>query len=149
MPTNRRNQRRTRRGFTLLEIMAVVVIIGLLVGVGGFAVIRQMKTAQVGTARAQISEIASAIKTYQMENGSRLPETLEVLVAAERREDRLLDRNDIPLDPWGNPYIFQTRSDKSWAVISLGADGAPGGEGFDADIADSDKKPEEFLTGGY
>lgn len=144
MRTYARRTRRTHRGMTLLELMGVILILGLLVGVGGVAVMNQIENARVGTAKTQIAEIAKAVNTYIMENNGDLPESLDVLVSSDETA-RYLDRSTVPLDPWGMPYQYVIMENR-WAVISLGKDKAPGGEERAADLADNDKNPAEFLA---
>lgn len=147
MPKSRRN-RRTQRGMTLLELMGVILILGLLVGVGGVAVMNQVSTARVGTAVTQINQLANAIKNYQLDNNNRLPPDLNALImqpdGAPNWKGPYLERNTIPQDPWGYEYQYLIAGDQ-WAVISLGADGQPGGEKSNADLADGDKDPARFL----
>jgi general secretion pathway protein G len=136
------------RGFTLIEIMAVVLIIGLLTGLVGVAVFGQFDTAKVRTARAQIDGgLKSALEAYRMDNG-RYPTTEQGLDALVHRPtiapepnrwnpDGYLDADAVPLDPWGNPYQYQspgTRNPRKFDIWSFGADGSPGGEENDADI---------------
>ena len=147
--TNRHRTRRPRpqRGFTLIEIMAVVVIMGLLMGIVGTAVFSQIDKARVNTTRAQIDQLEAALTFYQMDNG-RFPTTeqgLQALVeqptsAPEPRNYNAagyLKKRQVPLDGWGNPYQYAMpggNNPEGFDLWSLGADGQPGGTGNDADL---------------
>jgi general secretion pathway protein G len=134
-------------GFTLIEIMAVVLIMGFLAGIVGVAIIGQIDRARVTTAEAQIKQLESALAFYQMDNG-RFPTTeqgLEALVrppttgpqARNYRPGGYLQGGQVPLDPWGNPFQYESPgrvNTTSFDLWSFGADGSPGGEGVDADI---------------
>jgi general secretion pathway protein G len=149
------NQRTRNRGFTLVEIMAVVVIMGLLAGLVGTAVVSNMDKARVQTAGTQIKQLASALTFYQMDNG-RFPTTdqgLAALIAKpsgtpEPRNYRpggYLDAKSVPKDPWGGPYQYLSpgqQNPQSFDLWSLGADGAPGGEGTDADVGNWETSTE-------
>jgi general secretion pathway protein G len=133
--------RRKRAGFTLVELMVVIVIIGLLATVVAINVLPSQDRAMVGKARADISVLEQAIETYRLDNLA-FPDDLQALVAApaglarpERyREGGYVRR--LPEDPWGNPYQYRRPSTHGgqFDVFSLGADGREGGEGNDADL---------------
>jgi general secretion pathway protein G len=142
---NRRDER--RRGFTLIEIMAVVLIMGLLAGIVGTVVVNQIDQARTQTARAQIKQLESALTFYQMDNG-RFPTTeqgLHALVekptgAPEPRNYRpggYLQGGVVPNDPWDAPYQYAApgqHNPHAFDLWTLGADGAPGGDGSDQDV---------------
>jgi general secretion pathway protein G len=142
-----RPSRRRRRGFTLIEIMAVVLIIGLLGTIVGAVVFSQVDQARVTTAKTQIKQIEGALEFYRLDNG-RYPTTdqgLEALVrepsiAPEPRNYRpegYLHGGHVPLDPWSEPYQYQAPGDHNphtFDLWSLGADNRPGGEGTDSDL---------------
>lgn len=144
-----RNQCRSRRdaAFTLIEIMAVVLIIGLLGGIVGAAIFGQIDRARVTTARTQIKQIEAALDFYRMDNG-KYPSTeqgLEALVQPPRidpipknyRPEGYLSGGRIPLDPWSNEYEYLSPGQNnpySFDLWSHGSDGKPGGSGTDADI---------------
>lgn len=160
-----RDQRRPNRaasaaqerkaGFTLIEIMAVVVIMGLLMGIVGTAVFSQIDKARVNTTRAQIDQLEAALTFYQMDNG-RFPTTeqgLQALVeqptsAPEPRNYSpagYLKKKQVPRDGWGNPYQYAMpggNNPEGFDIWSLGADGQPGGSGNDADLGNW-LEPEE------
>ena len=145
-PLERRTAaRRDRRdGFTLIEIMAVVLIIGLLTTLVGIAIVPQIDKSRVSTARAQLKMLDAAIETFRMDV-ARFPTTeqgLEALIkepsdVRNYQSGGYLREKRIPLDPWGNPYQYEqpgNHNDHSYDIWSFGADGVAGGEGVDADI---------------
>ncbi|PUA20199.1 type II secretion system major pseudopilin GspG [Glaciimonas sp. PCH181] len=132
-----------QRGFTLIEIMVVVVIMGILAALVVPKLMGRTDDARVMAARADISTIMAALKLYKLDN-QRYPTTeqgLQALVtkpvsgpaANGWKSGGYIDK--VPNDPWGNPYQFLAPGIKGECdVLSLGADGLPGGEGNDADI---------------
>jgi general secretion pathway protein G len=143
-PTQNARRHALRAGFTLIEIMAVVLIIGLLTTLVGIAIVPQIDKSRVNTARAQLKMLDAAIETYRMDS-ARFPTTEQGLRAlieepAEARNYQpggYLRERRIPLDPWGNEYQYEApgaHNDHSYDLWSYGADGVPGGEGVDADI---------------
>ena len=139
--------RTQRDGFTLIEIMAVVLIIGLLSGIVGVAIFRQVDRGRATAAKAQISNLESVLELYRMDN-ARFPTTeqgLEALVTrpASSPEPRnypeggYMSSSRLPVDPWGEPYQYESpgqHNRSSFDLWTFGADGTPGGEGVDADI---------------
>lgn len=140
----RLTERSGARGFTLLEMIVVLVIIGLIMGLVGPRLFGQADKAKVQTAGTQIKMLGGALQTMRLDI-SRFPtdqEGLALLTQAptDERTARAwsgpyLDEA-VPLDPWGNPYQYSARSSgsQSYTLYSFGADGQPGGEGFDADV---------------
>jgi general secretion pathway protein G len=138
-------QRNLRRnGFTLIEIMAVVLIIGLLTTLVGIAIIPQIDKGRVTTARTQIKNLEAALETYRMDN-ARFPTSeqgLDALInpppdVRNYQTGGYLRERRIPVDPWGNPYQYESpgqHNDHSFDLWSFGADGTPGGEEADSDI---------------
>lgn len=130
-----RSYRSVRAGFSLAELMVVIVIIGLLATIVVPNVWRKFFVAQDVKARADISAIAAAITEFAINNQGRPPDSLEVLVTPDENNQRYLDRSSVPKDPWGNEYQYEPpRSGQDFRVYTYGADGAPGGEGKDGDI---------------
>jgi general secretion pathway protein G len=130
-------------GFTLVELMVVIVIIGLLASVVMINVLPSQDRAMVEKARADIAALEQAVDTYRLEMLSfpRMGDGLEALVSQPARLERA-ERyrvggyiRRLPLDPWGHPYqyIYPGRRG-TYDLYSLGADGREGGEGNDADI---------------
>jgi general secretion pathway protein G len=142
-----KNERTRREGFTLVEIMAVVVIMGLLAGLVGTAVVGNLAKARSETASAQIKQLESALTFYQMDNG-RFPTTdqgLQSLVEKPAgtpeprnyRDGGYLQTTVVPKDPWGQDYQYLApgqHNPQSFDIWTLGADGAPGGDGGDRDV---------------
>ena len=134
------SQRHYARGFTLLEIMVVVVIIGLLVGIVAPNIMGQLSRAEIQRARADLDRISTALDLFRIDH-FRYPtqdEGLEILLGEEQVNDRpaakLLD--SVPRDPWQRPYYYEFPSSHGddFDVYTLGADGEEGGEGANADI---------------
>jgi general secretion pathway protein G len=127
-------------GFTLVELIVVVIIIGLLAGLVLPQFIRQEEKAKLKAAQAQIELLGTALDTFRLDVG-RYPTGDEGLQAL-RQKPGSLDRwdgpylkKDLPLDPWGKPYIYKSPGDHGpYDIVSYGADGAPGGEGDNRDI---------------
>lgn len=131
-------------GFSLLEMLVVLVIIGLIASLVGPRLFSRVDTSKVQVAETQSRLLRGAVETFRLEVG-RIPtaeEGLAVLYAApvdERAKARwrgpYLDEA-VPSDPWGKPYQYSIpgRDGLPFAIYSLGADGQPGGEGNDADI---------------
>ena len=128
------------KGYTLTELLVVLVILSLLIGVVGARVIGYIGTAKTDTAQIQIEQVKTALDLFLIDNG-RYPTTqegLKALVEAPaglvRWQGPYVDAADIPRDPWGNPYVYALRSDGKVSLRSLGADKTEGGEGENADI---------------
>jgi len=129
-------------GFTLIEIMVVVVILGILGALIVPNVISKPEEARVAKAKADIRAIATALEFYRLDN-STYPSTeqgLEALVTQPSGYPEARRWNPegylpkIPIDPWGEPYLYLSEESRQFEVYSFGADRKEGGEGFDADI---------------
>lgn len=123
-----RRTRRTRRGMTLMEVMIVIAIILLLMGALTFGLAQMFGEAQSDTARLMISRINEKVRIYQVKK-KKLPDDLAEIYRGE----------DVPNDPWGNPFVFRKGGPKGYDIISYGADGKEGGTGNDSDIKLSDE----------
>ncbi|MEW6727942.1 MAG: type II secretion system major pseudopilin GspG [Pseudomonadota bacterium] len=135
------NIRKPSQGFTLVELLVVLAILGLLAGLVGPKVLNQLGGAKSKTAHVQIKDFEQALEVYKLDVG-RFPTQQEGLKALVERPTNApgwngpyLKKNELPKDPWGNDYQY-VRPGKhgDFDIISLGADGAPGGEGENADI---------------
>ena len=134
-----------QQGFTLIEIMVVVVIMGILAGLVGVAVFGNVDKAKVESVRSDLRVISQALDLYRLDN-NRYPTTdqgLEALVTAIENAKNVptegyLKKKEVPMDPWDNPYNYISNSNRSYELYSFGADGVQGGEGYDADIYASD-----------
>lgn len=127
-------------GFTLIELLVVMVIIGLLAALVTPRFIRQEEKAKVKAARAQIELLGAALDTFRLDVG-RYPTSQEGLNALRERPPGLERwdgpylRKEIPLDPWGNPYVYRSPGEKEpYELFSYGADGVSGGSGDNSDI---------------
>lgn len=129
------------RGFTLLELLVVILIIGLLTGIVAPRFLSQISKSETTAAKAQIDAFDKALQAFRIDTG-RYPtasEGLNALVLAPANDPRWRGpylKDAIPADPWGSPYQYRYPSTrgKDYDIVSLGRDKAPGGSGDDADI---------------
>lgn len=136
MKTLARRTRATRGGFSLAELMVVIVIIGLLATLVVPNVLDKLKSANKGVAVVDIRTIAGALDAYALENGGRYPDSLEALVTPDDTGRTYLNMEIVPLDPWGNEYQYEPPGPGSAKprIYSFGEDGEIGGEGDAAEI---------------
>ncbi|TWJ33466.1 type II secretion system major pseudopilin GspG [Geobacter argillaceus] len=139
------NYRRNNHGFTLIEIMVVIVILALLAALVGPKIIGRSDDAKIADAKVQIRNIETALKLYKLDN-SVFPATeqgLQALVTKPTigtiprnyKAEGYLENKQLPKDPWGNDYIYLSPGEHGdYDLCSYGADGAKGGEGKAADI---------------
>jgi general secretion pathway protein G len=131
-------------GFTLIEMLVVLVIIGMLASLVGPKLFGRVDTSKVQTAKAQISMLKGALETVRLDIG-RVPTNEEGLALLNRppADERVRSRwhgpyldQDPPPDPWGNAYEYSVpgANGQAFALYSLGADGKRGGEGIEADV---------------
>ena len=120
---------KSNRGFTLLELLVVIVIIGLLAGYVAPRYFSQVGKSEVQVAKAQLDSLEKALDQYRLDN-RRFPSVEEGLAAVQP----YLKKN-LPNDPWGRPYVYRVPGQRGeYDVFSLGRDGKPGGSGEDADV---------------
>ena len=135
-----------RKGFTLIELMVVIIILGVLAGLVLPRFMGRTEEAKRTKARLQIENLESALKLYKLDNGN-YPSTQQGLDALVKmptvgtipkswREGGYLEKPQVPPDPWGRPYVYLSpgMKNKDFDLKSLGADGEEGGEGENADV---------------
>ena len=136
---------RRRSGFTLLELVVVIIVLGLLAGLVAPQIIGRLSDAKSTTARTQIELLSVALDGYRLDNGN-YPTTDQGLAALRDRPTRPpvpsnwrgpYLRKAVPVDPWGRPYLYRFPGEKNAGAFdleSLGRDGKVGGDGEDADV---------------
>ena len=136
MKTFQRNRRKATAGFSLAEMMVVIVIIGLLAGLVVPNVMQKLNTTTVTKAKADIHAIDQAVREYAINNGGRLPESLEMLLD-NGMGDSYFTKKGIPKDPWDLEYQYDppsTPGEEDYRIYTLGFDGVPGGDGKNKDL---------------
>jgi len=138
---------RKNKGFTLVEIMAVIIIIGLLAAIVSVNFLGQTDKARVTTTKANLKMLHNAVAQFKMDTG-RYPtaeEGLSVLIEPPSdvtgyQQGGYLDSTAVPKDAWGNEFIYVAypESGKPYVIISYGADGQEGGEDYDKDLYSTD-----------
>ena len=134
-------RRRDQRGFTLIELLVVIIILGLLAGLVGPRLFGRVGQSKQATARAQIELFGAALDQYRLDVGA-YPASgagLDALVknpSVANWNGPYLKKNAVPRDPWGNAYHYKCcpGDHEEYDIWSDGADGAPGGEGENADV---------------
>lgn len=127
------------RGFTMIELLVVLVILGLLAGLVGPQFFGKVDSSKVKTAETQVKMLKMALQTYRLDVGQ-YPPSLEGLRTAPANVKQFWDgpylEEEVPLDPWNNSYIYEinTATDHGFLLYSLGADGQEGGEDINADV---------------
>ena len=147
--------RNTQSGFTLIEVMVVVVILGILAAVIVPKIMDKPDEARIVKVKADIQAIQSSLEVYRLDNYV-YPTTdqgLQALVTKPSGDaphwKQYLDQ--LPVDPWGHPYLYQNPGTHGMAVDiwSNGADGQPGGEGVNADIGNWNMNEAAGSNGGH
>ncbi len=135
------SQRKHATGFTLMELLVVLAILGLLMGLVGPQLINQLGGAKTKTAGLQVKDLEQALEMYKIDVG-RFPSSDQGLVALVQKPSNAngwngpyLKSKEVPLDPWGHDYHYKFPGDRGEIdVFSYGQNGAPGGEGEDSDV---------------
>jgi general secretion pathway protein G len=138
----RRSAHRGERGFTLVEILVVITIIGLIMGLVGPRVLNYLTESKAKAAKIQIESFSSALDLYFLDNG-RYPTSSEGLAALVQRPGSIMTWNGpylkgavVPNDPWGNAYVYHSPGQHgTYDIVSYGSDGQEGGTGAAGDIA--------------
>lgn len=142
MGSSRKDGRKARsRGFTLIELMLVVAILGVLGMVVATEIFPYFAKSQVTVAKTNIDILKQSVEAYRMDNYLKLPSTLdELLQPNENHMNKpYIEKAEDLIDPWGNPYQYIVQGN-DFEIISYGADGMEGGEGADADISSKGNK---------
>jgi general secretion pathway protein G len=141
----------SQAGFSLMEMLVVLAIMGLLAGLVLPRVMGALGKAKVETTKTQVDELAAALDFFQIDNG-RYPSTSEGLAALITRPPGLatwngpyLAKHEVPLDGWHHAFVYDAGSDtsESYSLASLGADGRTGGAGANADIVRENQPAEQ------
>ena len=143
------NIAKRNRGFTLIEIMVVVVIISVLIGLVAPNILGRVDEARVTAAKADVATMSQALDMYRIDNGS-YPTTEQGLQALVQKPSGTpepknwspsgyMKKKGLPKDPWGNDYQYMRSADGRYDLFSYGADGKEGGEEYDADIGSEPK----------
>ena len=137
----RRRSRRGEAGFTLVEILVVITIIGLIMALVGPRVLNYLGESKAKAAKIQIESFSSALDLYYLDLG-RYPNSSEGLTALARSNNAAgwngpyLRGGVVPNDPWGHTYVYRSPGERApYEIISLGSDGQEGGSGTATDIA--------------
>ncbi|RRS10082.1 type II secretion system protein GspG [Pseudoalteromonas sp. J010] len=123
-------------GFTMMELLIVIVILGLLMSLVAPDFFKRLSSSERKIAAAQMASFETAIDTYRLDVGN-YPKTLQELRSSDiARWDGPYLPKDLPMDPWGNPYVYKVPGENGspYLLKSLGADGQEGGEEVNADI---------------
>jgi general secretion pathway protein G len=138
----RRADRRAEAGFTLVEMLVVIAIIGLIMGLVGPRVLNSLGESKVKAAKLQIESFSSSLDLFYLDVG-RYPTASEGLAALAQRPGNAaiwngpyLKTGSVPTDPWGHIYLYRAPAERGpYEIVSLGSDGQEGGTGTSADIS--------------
>jgi general secretion pathway protein G len=134
--------RNGQSGVTLIEMMIVLVIIGIVAALVVPNVIGRPDEARVAVANADLRTISASLEMYRLDNRAYPTATQGLAALSQMPTDAPVPPNwvaggylpQVPTDPWGNPYVYSIQSAGGYTLMSLGADGQPGGEGVDGDV---------------
>lgn len=123
-------------GFTLIELLIVIVILGLLASLVAPAMFSKVDSSKIKTAETQMKLLETSLDTFRLDLGGYPNELTELIASDKQNWDGPYFPRDIPLDPWGNPYVYVRPGTDGlpYSLMSYGPDGRPGGEGDDSDI---------------
>ncbi len=139
--------KKTWKGFTIIEIMAVLIILGLLATVVAVNVVGRIDRARVVATKTSLKKLHSAVLAFKMDTGYYPSEEDGLLELVEEPSDvenwqpgGYLETTDVPKDGWGRDFIYELNPEggRPFRIVSLGADGQEGGEGYDADLYSTD-----------
>jgi general secretion pathway protein G len=131
-----------QQGFTLVEMLVVITIIGLIMGLIGPRVLNYLSESKVKAAKIQLQSFGSALDLFYLDAG-RFPSTAEGLTALVQRTPGIaawngpyLKGGNVPTDPWNHPYVYRSPGERgAYEIVSYGSDGQEGGTGIAADIS--------------
>lgn len=136
-----KNQKKRQSGFTLVEILVVIVIVGLLAGIVGPKVFDALTASEEDTCRIEVSTLYGTVQMYALANSNRLPENWEELIQPDEKGRIYLDQvTQAPTDPWGNEYEIRRLERRRFEVRSWGPDGIADTED---DISSSNAKDKK------
>ncbi len=139
MKVNKRHKRHANAGFSLAELMVVILIIGLLATLVVPRVMDSFGEAKWGKVKSDLSTLGNVLGTFATRNGGDYPDSLERLVQNDDNGKRYLTATVVPKDPWGNEYVYNPPEGTSdFELYCYGKDGVPGGEGDDRDLSYQD-----------
>lgn len=130
------NLKKINKGFTLIELLIVIVILGLLASLVAPAMFSKVDSSKIKTAETQMKMLETSLNTFRLDVGG-YPDQLSELIQSDKKGwDGPYLPKDVPLDPWGNPYLYSKpgADGKAFSLSSAGKDGRPGGEDENADV---------------
>ncbi|MFA5422410.1 MAG: type II secretion system major pseudopilin GspG [Phycisphaerae bacterium] len=141
--------KKQRNAFTIIEVMAVLIILGLLATVVAVNVVGHVKESRVRATKLNLKKLHQAVQSFEMQTNRYPDENVGLIELIEQPSDvenwpqgGFLETTEIPTDAWGNEFVFELdpASGKPFVIISYGADDEEGGEGDDADLYSTDAK---------
>lgn len=127
---------KNRAGFTLIELLIVIVILGLLASLVAPKMFGKEESSKIKIAQTQMKMLETSLDTFRLDVGA-YPDNLSELLKSDKKGwDGPYLPKDLPLDPWGNPYVYSATpsGEKPYNMLSFGADGKEGGEGKGSDV---------------